>query len=70
MINKPVLQQPDFTRPFFLLTDTSAYGMGAILSQEGGSPTSLNANRKPKLHPVAYYSATFTETEHNYDIYE
>jgi RNase H-like domain found in reverse transcriptase/Reverse transcriptase (RNA-dependent DNA polymerase) len=69
MINKPVLQQPDFTKPFFLLTDASAYGMGAILSQEGGSLDS-NTTRKPKLHPVTYYSATFTETEHNYDIYK
>jgi hypothetical protein len=40
MINKPVLQQPNFTKPFFLLTDASAYGMGAILSQEGGSSNS------------------------------
>jgi RNase H-like domain found in reverse transcriptase/Reverse transcriptase (RNA-dependent DNA polymerase) len=69
MINKPVLWQPDFTKPFFLLMDTSAYGMGAILSQEGGS-TTPNTMQKPKLHPVAYYSATFTETECNYDIYE
>jgi RNase H-like domain found in reverse transcriptase len=69
MINKPVLQQPDFTKPFFLLTDASAYGMGAILLQEGGSSNS-NINQKPKLHPVTYYSATFTETECNYDIYK
>jgi RNase H-like domain found in reverse transcriptase/Reverse transcriptase (RNA-dependent DNA polymerase) len=69
MINKPVLRQPDFAKPFFLLTDASAYGMGAILSQEGGSLTP-NTTQKPKLHPVAYYSATFTETEHNYDIYK
>jgi hypothetical protein len=69
MINKPVLQQPDFTKPFFLLTDTSAYGVGAILSQEGGSST-LKPNQKLKLHPVAYYLATFTHTECNYDIYE
>jgi RNase H-like domain found in reverse transcriptase len=69
MINKPVLRQPDFTKPFFLLTDASAYGMGAILSQEGGSMTS-NPNQEPKLHPIAYYSATFTQTERNYDIYE
>jgi RNase H-like domain found in reverse transcriptase len=27
-------------------------------------------NRKPRLHPVAYYSATFTEMGCNYDIYE
>ncbi len=25
---------------------------------------------KPKLHPIAYYSTTFTPTEHNYDIYK
>jgi RNase H-like domain found in reverse transcriptase/Reverse transcriptase (RNA-dependent DNA polymerase) len=62
MIDKPVLKQPDFTKPFFLLTDASVYGMGAILSQEGGS-TRTNTNCKPKLHPVTYYSATFTETE-------
>jgi RNase H-like domain found in reverse transcriptase len=69
MINKPVLWQPNFTKSFFLLTDTSAYSMGAILSQEGGSATP-NTNQKPKLHPVTYYSATFTETECNYDIYK
>jgi hypothetical protein len=69
MINKPVLHQPDFTKPFFLLTDTSAYGVGAILSQEGGT-SSANTTQKPKLHPIVYYSATFTETEHNYNIYE
>jgi RNase H-like domain found in reverse transcriptase len=68
MISKPVLQQPNFTKPFFLLTDASAYGVGAILSQEGGSTS--NPSQKPKLHPVAYYSATFTQTERNYDIYE
>jgi RNase H-like domain found in reverse transcriptase/Integrase zinc binding domain len=69
MVNKPVLWQPDFTKPFFLLTDASAYGMGAILSQEG-RVTHSNTTQKPKLHPVTYYSATFTETERNYNIYE
>ena len=43
--------------------------MGAVLSQEGElftTPTS----KTPLLQPVAYYSAMFTPTERNYDIYE
>jgi len=46
--------------------------VGTILSQEG--ETNIlhveTLHKKPKLHPVAYYSATFTETERNYDIYD
>jgi len=42
--------------------------VGAILLQEGD----INPQKpsKPRLHPIAYYSATFTPTERNYDIYE
>jgi RNase H-like domain found in reverse transcriptase len=71
MCKKPVLCQSDSTKPFHLHMDTSAYGMGAILLQEGEStPTTTSTNpAKPKLHPVTYYSAMFTETEQNYDIY-
>jgi RNase H-like domain found in reverse transcriptase len=36
MCQQLVLKQPDFTRPFTVFTDASAYGVGAILSQEGG----------------------------------
>jgi hypothetical protein len=56
-------------KKFYIQTDASAYGMGAILLQEGGSEEE-NTTKKPKLHPLAYYSATFTPTEQNYDIYE
>jgi hypothetical protein len=97
MCSKPVLQQPNFKKRFYVQTDASAYGVGAILSQEGGSDPDPESNtenntendtdsnnntdtdsdsdtktktRKLKLHPVAYYSATFTPTERNYDIYE
>ena len=84
MCSKPVLQQPNFNKKFYVQTDASAYGVGAILSQEGGpdpDPGNTENNtdddnktktrtRKPKLHPIAYYSATFTPTERNYDIYE
>ena len=53
------------------LSDASAYGVGAVLSQEGESETpSLSKRSKPTLYPIAYYSATFTPTERNYDIYE
>ncbi len=63
-----VLTQPDFNKPFFLQTDASAYGVGAILLQEGEHHAV--ASQKPKLHPITYYSATFTPTKWNYDIYE
>ena len=36
MISKPVLQQLDFNKTFYLQTDTSKYGVGVVLSQEGG----------------------------------
>jgi hypothetical protein len=71
MCKSPVLTQPNFNKRFYLQTDASAYGVGAVLSQEGGNTTpSLLKRTKPILHPVAYYSATFTPTEQNYDIYE
>ena len=67
MCTKLILQQPDYTKAFFLATDASAYGVGAILSQEG----ELNPHtKKPMLCLVAYYSNTFMPTEQNYDIYE
>jgi RNase H-like domain found in reverse transcriptase len=68
MCRKPVLQQLDFAKPFFVHTDASANGVGAILLQEGEPNPSKP--QKLWLHPVAYYSATFTPTEKNYDIYE
>src|SRR5260370_32519666 len=52
-------------------TDASTYGIGAVLSQEQGEGDMPSDKKgKPKLHPIAYYSATFTPTERNYDIYE
>ena len=61
-----VLTQPNFDHPFFLQTNASAYGMGVVLSQnhDGGK------EGKPWLHPIVYYSATFSPAECNYDIYE
>ena len=70
MCKASVLLQPDFNKKFYLQTDASAYGVGTVLSQEGETTPSLAAHNKPVLHPIAYFLATFTPTEHNYDIYE
>ena len=67
MCSHPILWQPDYIKAFFLAKDASAYSMGAVLLQEG----EINPHtQKPMLCPVAYYSATFTPTQHNYNIYE
>ena len=67
MCRKPILRQPNYDDPFFLLTDASAYGVGAVLSQEGETNP---RSQKPFLHPIAYYSSTFIPAERNYDIYK
>jgi hypothetical protein len=33
LTNTPLLQYPDFSKPFILTTDASGYAIGAILSQ-------------------------------------
>src|SRR5260370_36214269 len=45
--------------------------MGTIVAQGAGpDDTPHHKNSKPKLHPLAYYSATLSAAERNYDIYE
>jgi hypothetical protein len=70
MCCSPVLTQPDFEDKFYLQTDASAYGVGAVLLQWGKDPPSRCKHLKPKTHPIAYYLAMFTPIERNYDIYE
>ena len=70
MCKAPVLLQPDFNKKFYLQTDASAYSVGTVLSQEGETTPSLATYKKPVLHPITYFSATFTPTECNYNIHE
>jgi hypothetical protein len=73
MCTMPVLTQLDFNKKFYLQTNMSRYGMGAILSQEGDPETLTPTMARKKtltLHPIVYYLATFTPTEWNYDVYD
>jgi hypothetical protein len=56
LTSQPLLQYPDFTKPFTLSTDASNDALGAILSQ-GEIGRDL---------PVAYASRTLIKTERNY----
>ena len=53
----PVLAFADFQKPFFLETDASSHGLGAMLSQKQDDD---------KYHPVAYASREFKGGEKKY----
>lgn len=56
----PVLQYPDFEKPFILTTDSSRVALGAVLSQ----------GELGKDLPVAYASRTLNKAERNYGVTE
>jgi hypothetical protein len=56
LTNTPLLQYPDFSKPFILTTDASGYAIGAILSQG-----TLGQDQ-----PIAYASRTLNQAELNY----
>ena len=60
LINEPILQYPNFSRPFNLTTDASNVALGAVLSQ---GPIGKDL-------PVAYASRTLNESEQNYSTIE
>jgi len=55
----PVLMLPDPNKQFTLETDASQFALGCVLSQR---------DDLRKLHPVGYYSRSFTRPERNYSI--
>lgn len=60
LVSTPILACPDFTKPFAVHCDASAYGIGAMLTQE------FDGIEKP----IAYMSKTLTAPQRNYSITE
>lgn len=60
LTQNPILRGPDFKREFFLATDASESGAGAVLMQEHDG---IN-------HPVAYFSKKFNEAQSKYSTIE
>ncbi|KAL6421494.1 hypothetical protein ACFW04_011246 [Cataglyphis niger] len=60
LCSEPVLQYPDFTKPFVLTTDASGYAIGGVLSQ----------GQIGKDLPIAYTSRVLNTAEQNYSTIE
>lgn len=60
LMNDPILQYPDFNRPFILTTDASNVAIGAVLSQ---GPIGSDK-------PISYASRTLNDSELNYSTIE
>lgn len=60
LTNAPVLQFPDFEKPFILTTDASNFAIGAVLSQGA-----IGSDK-----PIAYASRTLSDTETRYSTIE
>ena len=57
----PILQSPDFSKPFTLQTDASDRGVGAVLSPKSEDGVE---------HPVSYYSRKLLPREQRYSTVE
>ncbi|CAG8809464.1 20041_t:CDS:1, partial [Racocetra persica] len=61
LITSPVLRHPDFSRPFYLHTNTSILGLGAVL---------VRLDKDNKEYVIAYASRSINRAEQNYSISE
>jgi hypothetical protein len=60
LTQEPVLQYPEFTKPFVLATDESVFAVGAILSQ----------GKIGEDKPIAFVSRMLNKAEQNYSTIE
>ena len=63
LCSAPLLKYPDFSRPFYIATDASGYGLGAVLFQKYGE------DLRDEM-PVAYASRTLKDAELRYSATE
>ncbi len=61
ILNKLLPLPPDDSKPFFVETDASDYGIGGVMSQ---------INSDNLLQPIAFYSRQLNFAERNYTIYD
>lgn len=60
LVSAPILVSPDFTQPFYIQTDASDVGLGAVLFQV----------RDGFEHPIAFASRKLTKCEKKYSVTE
>jgi hypothetical protein len=60
LVTAPILEYPDYEKPFILFTDASGKGLGAVLSQK----------HDDKEVVIAYASQGLNKAEQNYPITE
>ena len=61
LTSSPVLRLPDLSKPFFMQTDTSKLGTGAVLLQKDAAGSA---------HPCAYLSQALVGAKQNYQVYD